>query len=140
MNDMVLRGADLNQQYGTTAKETFNETILGNMYNDLTSFQELHNKTAEAMKLTLDGVNEAYDQWQEDVSDVMDLAGTSVEDFGKLVDREAIKINEITGGIAENTEKMKDRMSTAFDQTLTAAGNFANNYGLKLASIKEAND
>jgi hypothetical protein len=38
MTDMVQYGMEINQEYGTHAAETFNETILGKMYTDYSSF------------------------------------------------------------------------------------------------------
>jgi hypothetical protein len=49
LGDMMAYGKAINDEYGTHAKETFAETLLGNMYTDYTTFEELAEGITAAM-------------------------------------------------------------------------------------------
>ena len=135
MTDMVSYGMDINQEYGTHAAETFNETLLGKMYTDYTTFEELQVGCAEAMQEALGNLNDAHDTFEANVDETMEAAGTSVSDFAKNAQTELGKIITKNTEIENDTAQLVINMGTQFGLVVDAAKKFKDDYSTALDPI-----
>lgn len=140
MTDMVSYGMEINQEYGTHAAETFNETILGKMYSDYSIFEELQSKCSEAMQDTLDQLNDAHDLFEENINVTFKAAGSDVEDFKDDYKTWMGETKKANDELVSNTQKMQEDMQTKFNAIVGAAQTFATNYQNNLKPIKDANE
>ena len=135
MTDMVIYGKQINEDYGTHAAETFNETILGKMYADYHSFEELQAMTSENMQTTLDGLNKAHNTLQENIDSIFTLAGADVKTFGEDYAIWLTNAKTVTDNLVNAVVGLKDQMEPGWDDALSAAELFATDYESTLSPL-----
>lgn len=131
MGDMVEYGKNINEEYGTHAAETFHETVLGKMYSDCKSFEELMELTKAELKKVLDGINNAFSTLKDNVEDVMDKAGTSVKDFKDDYKTYTDEVNTQTELLSTAATNLATNFSNAFTSVVSAAATFKKDYDLQ---------
>ena len=94
----------------------------------------------EASSELLTELSDAYVQWKDDVDTAMNLAGTSMTDFGSTV---STTVNDTI--LPENekakkdAEELREKYSTEFEKILQEAGNFSAKYGPSIQDTLDKN-
>lgn len=125
---------------------SFNDTILGTIYDGVNSIEELHGKLNTAMGAPgiegslLGTLDSSYKQWSANVDFAMDMAGTSVEDFAGVVEDMADTVATDGEQAAEDVEDQGKRVGETFDGIKTAVNNWLTAYSKSIASAISENE
>ena len=139
--DMVQYGKEINEEYGTHAAETFKETILGKLYSDLTSFEELEGKMNTAIQGTLSDLITAHQDFEDDVELAMNNAGTSVSGFKDDATKDLGDVDQKVQDLNKSVEDMPSKFNSAFSGINNELDAWLGEYRNKFAPyIKEVTD
>lgn len=130
-----------NQNYVDSFNETALSTLTG--FDTMEGFQQNFNDAigAPGQPGTLLGdLDLAYAEWEKNVEEVMNEAGTSVEDFAGLMEDEAERINDQSDSIAEETEDMADDMADTMDDIIDDVQEWEETYGQEIQAMIDANN
>ena len=137
--EILIRGKEMNEEYGTHAAETFKETIMGKLYTDLESYQEFNDLTQEAISKTLEELENNILTYQQNTSGIYDDAGIDMSNYANHVQGEIDSIKGKNEELVTSTNTMATNMGTAFGNVLSAAQSFASTYQTKLKPIIDKN-
>ena len=125
---------------------SFNDTILGTIYDGVNSIEELHSKLNTAMGAPgiegslLGTLDSSYKQWSANVDFAMDMAGTSVGEFAGAVEDMADTVATDGEQAAEDVEDQGKRVGETFDGIKTAVNNWLTAYSKSIASAISENE
>jgi len=116
----------------------FEDTVLG-VTTGFDDVDVLHQELLDAVGRPGEGgylgdLDEAYTDWQENVSDIMNAAGTSVTDFGDDFAKVAEDTVEDSAEIAEEVENMSETMKGAFEDVVKAVKDWRKEYSDVIAA------
>lgn len=120
----------------------FEDTVLG-VTTGFDDVDTLHQELLDAVGRPGEGgylgdLDEAYTDWQENVSDIMNAAGTSVTDFGDDFAEVAEDTVEDSAEMAEEVENMSETMKDAFEDVVGAVKDWRKEYSdVIAANIKQ---
>ena len=135
MTDMVQYGMEINQEYGTHAAETFQETILGKMYTDYTTFEELQVEVSLAMQNTMDQLNEKHKEYEGVVDTTMENAGTSTNEFKDTFNTALGEAQKKVGALESDIANMKTKFATGFTEAVGVAQTFKTQFNQELDGV-----
>lgn len=123
---------------------SFEDTVLG-LTTDFTTIDGLHQALLNAVGRPGEGgylgdLSIAYNEWQTDIQNVMNAAGTSVEGFGKKFEKVAEDTVKESDSIADSVEDMSERMKTGFGEAVSAAVENTKKYSGAIAEAIKSND
>ena len=125
---------------------SFNDTILGTIYDGVNSIEELHSNLNTAMGAPgiegslLGTLDSSYKQWSANVDFAMDMAGTSVEDFASVVEDMADTVATDGEQAAKDVEDQGKRVGDTFDGIKTAVDTWLTAYSTSIASAIAENE
>ena len=125
MSDMVKYGKDINEEYGTHAAETFEEAIIGKMYNDVETFDQLSDKINTEMQKSLTLISQEWTKYQENISLAMENAGTSVEGFKNNMESYMGNCVTYVNNLENKVGGLAKSLETNFNTALGKVKNFA---------------
>ena len=116
----------------------FEDTVLG-ITTGFDDVDALHQELIDAVGRPGEGgylgdLDEAYTDWQENVSDIMNAAGTSVTDFGDDFAKVAEDTVEDSAEMAEEVENMSETMKGAFEDVVKAVKDWRKEYSDVIAA------
>ena len=133
--EILQRGKEMNEEYGTHAAETFNETIMGKLYTDIESYKEFNDLTQQAISQTLSDLEDNHSTYQSNVDGIFDTAGSDVEDFKNEVVGYLGKVNDANKEILTTTGNMATQMGDDFGDVVDKAIAFQRQYNSTLQPI-----
>lgn len=136
--EILIRGKEMNEEYGTHAAEVFNETIMGKLYSDIGSYQEFNNQMQIAISETLGDLEGNHQTYQQNVDGIFDTAGTDVGDFKNEVVEYLGEVDQANKDILETTGGMATDMASDFDDVVNEAVRFSELYKNALKPAMEA--
>lgn len=121
----------------------FGDTVLG-LTTHFNTIDELHQQLLTAVGSPdgsgyLGDLNTAYTDWQENVGEIMEAAGTSANKFGEDFAKVAENTVEESENIADEVENMADIMEDAFNQVVNAVEDWSNKYASAIGENIAAN-
>lgn len=125
---------------------SFQDTVLGTLYDGCESIQDLQSQLNEAIGgpgedgTLLGDLSIAYSEWAIRVDEAMGAAGTSTEDFGDLMDDVADDVEDRSEDMADSVEDSADRMTEAFDTVIDKVDEWLDAYRDKLRQAIEENE
>ncbi len=125
---------------------SFNDTILGTIYDGVNSIEELHGNLNTAMGAPgiegslLGTLDSSYKQWSANVDLAMDMAGTSVGDFAGAVKGMAGTVATDGEQAAKDVEDQGKRVGDTFNGIKTAVDTWLTAYSTSIASAISENE
>ena len=140
-NDWTDYAAATGYKIGDNEKwvDSFNETIFAQItgYGTVEEAQTVFKKAATDM---LSELNTAYSSYSANVDASMAAAGTSVEDFGKVVDAETDKIEQEAKAAGDEVSNLAQDGQNGFKGLVNAADEWLDDYQTEIKSYLDEND
>ena len=126
--------------------DSFDETILAQL-TGYRSIEDAQNRFADATSVMVEDLRTAFRKWQENTESAMQAAGTSIENFGRDVNKTIYGEGDDDKGIVgasddviDKIEDIADEMADAFGpDAMQAFADFAQNYIDNIMPMIEAN-
>lgn len=143
-NKFMQRGQEINVKYNTEMASSFNDTLLGKMYPDLTSFEGYYEQGMSNMNTAGSDFTIALEGYQSRIDTAFDLAGQDVETFANDVAGEGGYLDqaqEAGDDTAENAEdlasRMKEALITGEDSAIKSIASFQEDFGQKMKTVRD---
>lgn len=133
MEDMMIYGKELNENYGTHAAETFHETLIGKMFVDYSTFKEMQVKTSAAMQTALTELTNSHITFKDSTTPILNEYKTKYTDTMS----EAKKAND---ELLNNVNALDTKMKSGWNDVLTETKAFATKYNGILNPLKETTE
>lgn len=146
--EFMTRGMELSEQFNLKVATNFNETLIGQMGLDVTSFGKLGSDSITAMGKAMEAAKSAYEGYAGELSGIMEAAGSSLatfkNDVTKIIDGEDGKggINEKIGTIKTAVQNLvtdctgKDGKGGLFNTLVVNAEQILNSLDLTILDGK----
>ena len=147
--------ADINKEYNTNMADNFNETILGRMYPDLTTWEEHFENSQQAMidssvefieaieeyneanKKTCEEVGVAYEGMGSDVADILKSMVQELDlDMAEMADIVQEGMEETSGEFEDGMRDMTGSAKTARSNIKTAAQNIRKDFLTEIKNMR----
>ena len=134
---------NLQIESNSSFKTSFDSTVLG-LTTGFTTIDGLHQQLINAVGSPdgggyLGSLQTSYNKWQEDVNEIMEAAGTSVDGFGEQFSNVADETVRKSEEIADEVDGMADTMEDAFDDVVDAVQDWRDEYSNAIAANIDAN-
>ena len=130
-NNQLQYAGEINSQYNTDMAANFNDTIIGQMYLDLQSFEGYYLQATEAMGIASQefsiAINDYYGQIQTVSGDTKD----------KLV-KDLKKVRDDSAATEKSAEQLANKMETEMSRASGYVNSFASEYGNYMSNIQSA--
>lgn len=127
------------QDLADNTQKNFNETYLGKMYPDYSTFEGLHEEITKQIDTTSQELNDAEKTRSEEWSDALGDAGLSAEtlesDFSAMTE----KVNEESDNAKTDVDTMSADMVKDIGDISTAVKTWQEDYGTKIDLIEQSN-
>ena len=119
-NKFMLHGQEMNSKYNADMADTFNDTLMSQMYPDLTSFEGYYISAQENMTTAGGDFTKAVEDYGGRIETTMENAGSSVETFADDYVNEYLPdaqqdIKDTTAETENLGQTMVDEMGKAID-------------------------
>ena len=119
-------------QSNNSFQTSFDDTILG-ITTGLTDVRQFHQELNNAMGKPGGGgligdLDEAYSNWQKNVSDIMEAAGTSVEGFAGTYQKKTEEVREESDKTAQSVSDLADDADQAFSDIVQYVSDWYDEY------------
>ena len=143
-NDFMLRGQELNETYNANMASNFHNTLIGQMYPNLISFQGYYEESTGAMETASEEFTKAVEAHEIRYDKALQLAGTSTDNFENTVKTELGKVETESSSTADSVEDMAKEINDALNgksvtSAITAVKNFQEAYSSKFSTIRQEN-
>ena len=140
LQTLANRGYEINTEFGTRMTDTFRESILGQMYTDYDSFEQLEAGVSEAVQRTVNAVSSEFTAFQTNVDNTLNEAGLSVEGFSDKATEDLEEVRKKTEEAKEEGKKLKKQMEDDMKKNTKAVEDWQKIYSQRITdSIKSNN-
>jgi methyl-accepting chemotaxis protein len=129
IEDLTIKAGDLNQKFAAGCVDTFTNTILGGIYTNYTTYEELYEGINSALAVSTNGLKDAYTNLQTEIGRVCEAAGIDVSKFSELVSGKVDDLSTKTGELVEEVKGIATAYENAFKDTVKHANDYYDKTG-----------
>lgn len=135
---MCDQNKKVNAEFQAGVAQTYNETMLGQIYPDYAEFADLYNETLEANKTASEELEAAMVALGTTISDEFELAGIDTDDFSSEFIAKFQAIVKQSNTTASAIEDFADDMATAMEEAANSAKSFYKTYNTQMEAVRKA--
>lgn len=126
----------INDRFQAGVAETYNDTMLGQIYPDYESFSSLFTATTEANEQASEALQEELASLAGTIKSQFELAGVDVDDFSSDFIKKFATIAKKSDSTADTIEDFADDMKTEMGKAADAAKTFYTDYANYMKKVR----
>lgn len=135
---MCDQNKKVNAEFQAGVAQTYNETMLGQIYPDYAEFADLYDETLKANRTASEELEAAMVALGTTISDEFELAGIDTNDFSSEFIAKFQAIVNQSNTTATTIEDFADDMVTAMEKAANSAKSFYNTYNAQMEAVRKA--